>query len=621
MDIALSRPDNTDAMYSNLLYFLTAIFLFSMNSPPEHPLLPAWGAAVWFVLSLIGYGRLAQLLYKNAEHRASSGYFLAEKRASFLALFFFAQVIYLCDPKYYLAGMEWAQAMPAAVNIVGLLLFFLLLALMWRAGKPHYQRIFGGKHSTASFTLLNIKTNLPIILPWVVISIGSDLVTLLPWPGLHTLLASAWGDFLLYILFLFFVLMIFPPLVRRLWGCVSLPDGVLRDQLIAFCGRQNFKAELYLWPLYEGQALTAGVMGLVPGLRYVLITPALIEALTLEELEAVMAHEIGHVKKGHLLLYLLLIAGFSVVVGLYAEPFTWFLLSKDFFYAFLRAGGFSPEAMLVAFATLPVLALMLLYFRYLFGYFIRNFERQADLHVFSVIGNSYGLVSAFEKIALLSGNSRDQPSWHHFGIGERVAYLDKCEQDPREQGRHQRKVWLSLAAYLLVLAMASVLAWQVPVERLAAQYEEKYIEAVLWRKVEQEADKGLWLQLAGDLMQHKKMEKKALDAYEKGLAFAPVSPELLNNLAWLLLTAADHQLRDPQRALILARSATASKPLGSFLDTLATAYWANGLIVEAVAAEHQAMLVDPAGRDYYQQQVTRFQSLHYRQEGHSDDKK
>jgi Zn-dependent protease with chaperone function len=450
---------------------------------------------------------------------------------------------------------------------------------------------------------------------------GSDLVTLLPWPDLHALLATVWGDFLLYLLFLFFVLLIFPPVVRRLWGCVRLPDGVLRDQLIAFCGRQNFKAELYLWPLFEGQALTAGVMGLVPGLRYVLITPALIAALTLEELEAVMAHEIGHVKKGHLLLYLLLIAGFSLVVGLYAEPFTWFLLSRDFFYTFCHAVGVSPEAMLVACATLPVLALMLLYFRYLFGYFIRNFERQADLHVFSAIGNSHALVSAFEKIALMSGNSRDQPSWHHFGIGERVAYLEKCERDPREQGRHQRKVWLSLAAYLLALAMASVLAWQAPVERLAAQYEEKYIEAVLWRKVEQEADKGLWLQLAGDLMQHKKMEKKALDAYEKGLAFAPVSPDLLNNLAWLLLTAADHGLRDPERALILARSATAAKPLGSFLDTLATAYWANGLTVEAVAAEHQAMLVDPAGRDYYQQQVTRFQSLQYRQEGHSDDKK
>lgn len=122
-------------------------------------------------------------------------------------------------------------------------------------------------------------------------------------------------------------------------------------------------------------------------------------------------------------------------------------------------------------------------------------------------------------------------------------------------------------------------------------------------------------------MQHKKMEKKALDAYEKGLAFAPVSPELLNNLAWLLLTAADHQLRDPQRALTLARSATESKPLGTFLDTLATAYWANGLIVEAVAVEHQAMLVDPAERDYYRQQIARFQSLHYRQEGQSDDKK
>jgi predicted Zn-dependent protease len=214
----------------------------------------------------------------------------------------------------------------------------------------------------------------------------------------------------------------------------------------------------------------------------------------------------------------------------------------------------------------------------------------------------------------MSGNSRDQPSWHHFGIGERVAYLEKCALDPQERGRHQRKVKISLTIYLLMLAAALIWAQYLPLERLSRQYQEKYLEAVLLQKVAQEPDKALWLQMAGDLMQHKKMEKEALAAYERALTFEPDSPGLMNNLAWLLLTSVDPQLRDPLRALILARRVAGMRPLGSFLDTLGLACWANGFIDEAVAAEQDAVLADPAGRGYYQQQIDRFLRISYQQE-------
>ncbi len=607
-------------MYNNLLYFLTAIFFFSMSTVPEAPLLPTWASGTLFVLSLLSYERLVRFIHAKVDSRSSAGYFRAERKTSILAIGFFGLTTQVCGFKYYLAFLSWGKALPSLVNIAGLLLFFLYLSLMWWAAQSNYQRVFGRWYSPSAFVASNIKVNLPIVLPWVLLSLCYDLVAYIPWPALHDLLLSAWGDFLFYVLFLFFVLLMFPPLVRRLWGCTRMPVGPLRDYLLAFCARQKFACELYLWPLFEGRALTAGVMGLVPGLRYVLITPGLLDVLTLGELEAVMAHEIGHVKKKHLLLYLLLIAGFSLVVGLYTEPLTFFLLSRDLLYS-RRWSGLSPEAMLVVGGTLPLLVVMLLYFRYLFGYFIRNFERQADLHVFSAIdshhGNNYGshaLISALEKIALMSGNTRDQPSWHHFGIGERVAYLEKCAHDPQERGRHQRKVGLSLVVYLLVLAALSVWAQYLPVESLSRQYKEKYLEVVLKQKVEQEPDKALWLQRAGDLMQHKKMEKKALAAYERALTFEPVGLELMNNLAWLLLTSTDPQLRDPQRALILARRAAEIKPLGSFLDTLGLAWWTNGFLDEAVAAEQDAALADPAGQGYYQQQIDRFRHTSYQQE-------
>jgi tetratricopeptide (TPR) repeat protein len=400
-------------------------------------------------------------------------------------------------------------------------------------------------------------------------------------------------------------------MVRKLWGCKKLPDGYLKRHLEAFCAKQNFTADFYLWPLFEGQMLTAGVMGIVPGLRYILITPALIETMSRAELEAVMAHEIGHVKKYHMLLYVFLIAGFSLLVGVLAEPFIYMFLSLDFLNRLMATSGISVEMMLVLVGAVPLLVFMLVYFRFIFGYFIRNFERQADLFSLQTIGDGNALVSAFEKIAVLGGNIRNQHNWHHFGIGERIDCLKHAEREPDRIGRHNRKVRYSLLAYAAILLFTVVLVRQIPTEALAQRYQENFLEAVLLQKVKQEPDRALWQRLIGDLMLTRKMEDKALAAYQKAYSLEPVNPEIMNNLAWLLLTSDNLDLRDPLKALTLARVAATFQPKGHVLDTLATAYWANGLVAEAVRTEKQAAAVDTAQKRYYMAQIGKFTSLTY----------
>ncbi len=593
-------------IYTNLLIFLVAIFLFSMDTVADTTLLPGWSALLAFVLLIAGFDRTVRYFFRDPDASTSAGYFKIEKKLTIIALFFFLATLYLCDAKYYLAILSFGNRLPAFVNIAGLSLFLLYLSLMWRVGRVDYGRVFGRSYTAVDFVVVNIKVNLPIVLPWVILSLLYDLAGLVPSQTLHALLASEWGDLVFFVLFLFFVLLFFPPLVRRLWGCSELPDGALKLHLTAFCQNQGFTAGLYLWPLFEGQALTAGVMGIVPGLRYILLTPAIIETMSLVELEAVMAHEIGHVKKGHLLLYTLLIGGFSIFAAMMAEPLIYLFLSRESFYAVMAKGHISPETALTLVGAVPLLLFMIIYFRFIFGYFIRNFERQADMHVFSVMGSSHSLISAFEKIALLSGNIRDQPSWHHFGIGERVDCLEKCERNPQFIRRHDKKVRLSLLAYVLVLLMAIGLVRQIPTEQLSRQYEERYAEAVLLEKARQEPEKALWQRLLGDLMINKKMERRALEAYEKAYGLEPTNPEIMNNIAWLLLTSSDRTLRDPMKALNLARTAATVEPRGYILDTLAMANWANGFIEEAVMSEKQAIFVDPGQRKYYQRQIERF---------------
>lgn len=594
-------------LYNNLLYFLVAIFVFSTNTPPDQPEIPPLWAFAALVVTTWGFARVARRMFAG-EPAGSAGYFAAEKKLSLLAVLVFMGFVYLLDLKYYLNPLSLRGRLPVLADIAGLGCFFLLLAIIWAAARPRYQSLFQRTYTTVAFVRLNIRANLPIVLPWLLLSLVFDSLQLLPFPGLVKLLRSPWGDLTLFVLFLFFLTLAFPPLVRFLWGCTPLPPGPMREQLVKFCRAQGFSSDIYSWPFFEGQVLTAGIMGIIPKLRYLLITPALLESLTADELDSVLAHEIGHVKHLHLVLYIVLFLGFSLLAGALAEPLPHFILSNDFFYRLLPLMPIAPENLLGVLATAPLLLLMLVYFRFIFGYFIRNFERQADLYVFKALGTSQPLITSFEKISSLSGGNREEKNWHHFGIGERIDFLQQCEQDRTRITRQDRKVHLSLVLYFVGVGLLLLALHQVDVSKISAGYETKYAEAVLLQKVRQEPGNSLWLIFLGDFLQSRKLEKKAVDAYEKALLLSPMNAEVNNNLAWLLLTAQDKTLRNPERALTLARTAVLLKERGYVLDTLATAYWANGLAEEALTAEIKAVRLDPENRAYYQAQLDKFRS-------------
>ena len=573
-------------MYNNLIYFLVAIFSFSMDSATREPLLLGWQSWLMFFGLVVGFSQGARFLFNKPVAYTAGGYFKTEKFLSVAALGVFIATIYLCDAKYYLTALPVGKDLPSLVNVVGLMLFVVFLALMWGAGRKNYQHVFGRKHSARSFIFSNIKANLPIVLPWIVLSLLYDIVHLLPFSGVQQLFDSQWGDIAFFSLFLCFILLLFPPVVRRLWGCVKLPPGYLKDHLDTFCAKQGFSTDFYLWPLFEGRVLTAGVVGIVPGLRYILITPALLETMSQTELDAVMAHEIGHVKKRHLLLYVALIVGFSLLVGQVVEPVLRILLSFDFVREMIVDYGFASQSGIVFISSLPILVFMVIYFRFIFGYFIRNFERQADLYTLSVMGDCTAMVSAFEKIADVGGADRDKPNWHHFGIGERIDCLELANREPERVERQNKKVRYSLLLYFVLVVSAGFLVHQIPPEMFGQYHVE-------------------------NLGVSKEREIAVLLAYERAIMVEPGHPEINNNLAWLLLTSKDHSLRDPARALILAKRAVQRQASGVVLDTLATALWANGMVEDAILVETEAIDLDDGNELYYKRQLEVFRSQTY----------
>lgn len=596
-------------IYNNLIYLIVVIFILSTNSVPDTPqlspgitflLFAAKGLFFWFLIRL-GYGRKGVAKV--------SDYFKAEQKFSILAIGSVAVDVYVLDCQYYFAGLPFTDNLPILVSLGGILLFFSYLCLVWAGARESYSTVFGRSYSTGAFLWSNILNNIPIILPWLLLSLLFDLLLLLPFPTVSDFLKSSWGEPLFFLTFFVLLAVSFPEIIVRLWKCRPLPDGPVRDHIENFCRRHKLRyANVMLWPLFEGQAVTAGIMGLVRRFRYLLITPALLNNLTRLEVDAVMAHEIGHVKRYHLQLYVFILLGFSLIAQLGSYLFMYLLLKSSIFYSFAKMLGKQTDSVLIFLSTLALLIFLIVYFRFVFGFFMRNFERQADIHALTSLGGSGPIVSALEKVAWLSGNIRDLPSWHHFGIGQRVDFLHGCESDPEQIVKHHRKVYGTLFLYLAVLCVVSFSLWKMPSDLLARAPLEHLAKLYSQKTVEEPAN-PLWFQLLGDLQQGRKQYSGAVDAYERALTLAPDHPDILNNLAWVLLTAEDEKVLNPVRALMLARTAATLKPSAYILDTLATAYFANGFTENAIRVGKEAVAAaDPDRQHYYLQQLEKYSS-------------
>jgi len=96
--------------------------------------------------------------------------------------------------------------------------------------------------------------------------------------------------------------------------------------------------------------------------------------------------------------------------------------------------------------------------------------------------------------------------------------------------------------------------------------------------------------------------EQAKACYQKFMEEHPDSEWVLNNLAWLDVTAQNPALRDPAKGLEYAKKAVSiSKERNAmYLDTLAEAYFVNGQVDEAFQAEEKAAALDPSNSNYKQ---------------------
>jgi tetratricopeptide (TPR) repeat protein len=268
--------------------------------------------------------------------------------------------------------------------------------------------------------------------------------------------------------------------------------------------------------------------------------------------------------------------------------------------------GLDQATVLPAIFSLVIILAFLFYFRFIFGYFMRNFERQADIFVFDLLGTAAPLISTLEKIALTSGEPADKPNWHHFSIQERIDYLKGCHSDPSWIRRHHAKVRRGILAYLLIIFLLGTAGFQLSFGEAGTRLDNHIYEKIILQEISRTPENADLHVLLGDFYYGREKHHLASRAYEQAISLSESHSRALNNLAWLYATTQQPGLNDPARALELAERAVSIEQASHILDTLAECYFVNGMISDAIRAEQEALDLAADNLQYYEAQLRRF---------------
>jgi len=605
-------------IYKNFLYFIIAVAIFITAPGTPNELFPVFQdiliiPVLIFLFSLHIRNSFLRLKKKHQEDEMypdvfRSGYLRITNLSMIKAIIIFTLEIYIFDLKVIVMSVFRLGGITFAGDIIVLSIFILHFAIIWYWGYKTAGGIVYLSESAGKFISDNIKFNLAIVIPWLILTLGTDVLKLLNIAWITKNSSSPLFQLMFFALFLLIFLIIGPLLIIKLWDCKPLKEGELRDKILEFTEKEgiSFK-EILSWNSLSKSLMTAGVLGYFPFFRYLLITPELMKILSTEEIIAVVSHETGHVRRKHILYYLLLFVGFAVISSGLMNIIYLMILSSPLGINLITGQadilGISPFHFLAG--TFSIM-MFILYFRFVFGYFMRNFEREADIYCFDSGIDPDQLVSSFEK---LEGGIKEKrgSNWHHFSIGERIEFLEKCKNDRSEIAIHKKKVKKSVLGYVAILMTILVLTMNPLIRTFNEGMERKVVIRALERGIEKTSDDHRLYSAAAALYHEMKNWEKAKNYYEKSLTIKYDQPETLNNLAWLLITCEDESFRERRRGLRMAKEAAAMKAEAHIYDTLAEAFLINEKYEEAVEASKAALKLSGGDIEYFKDQLMKMQ--------------
>jgi STE24 endopeptidase len=281
--------------------------------------------------------------------------------------------------------------------------------------------------------------------------------------------------------FLFFILI--PVLMRILLRWKTMPDGPRRERFETTLKRMKISYANVLVMPTQGLMSNAFVIGLVPWTRYFVFTDAILDGMDDREIDAVLGHEIGHVRYVHMPLYLCFL-----MLSIFALSACLAMLAVA-----LRANGppWLQPWLNSTTMSFGLLICMGFYLFLVFGWLSRACERQADLFGAQAVScldphcdahntatrlneanlcptGLRSMALALERVGLLNGLDSVSTSkslrkrlwswlksWQHGPLNARISYLYRVIERPMLAAQHHRKVRRMFAMLLVVLTLVS----------------------------------------------------------------------------------------------------------------------------------------------------------------------
>jgi len=371
---------------------------------------PELGIGALVFLAVVPLGELSVLQARRRKRRGARSDTPAWPlvMAALPAVSYAASAILFGLPRIvFILGIEnWVL-----VDELLLLLPYPLATALGRLYKHRRARVFVPRRTWRQARmemLLGFRGELALAVPLLLFILAGDLMSLKE-GFLESLYESPALFYGFILLCLAAMVTVYPPLLKVLWRLEPLSRTSRAGRgLFAFLEAQRFEARNILVWNTGGLMINAAILGFIPRLRYILVTDTMLRTFRPEELKAVLAHEIGHGKRRHTLIFVIMSLAFIAVMALIEggiDPFA----------------GVEDELLAAALLYLPGLAL---YTGLVFGYLSRRFEVEADVFAARALGDPALFMRTLDRLGSLNARTRRRRTWRHFSLDRRIAILE-----------------------------------------------------------------------------------------------------------------------------------------------------------------------------------------------------
>lgn len=287
-----------------------------------------------------------------------------------------------------LGGGVWAQA--AALYLIGIALQLPGLPFDY-ARQFKLEERFGFNRSTLRLWVADQVKGM-LVGALLLIPLAALLLAIVGWfPRWWWLIGYA-----VYFGFMLTLMVLYPRWILPLFNKLEpLPPGELRERLLKLAEKARFTAQNIL--VIDGSKRSSHANAYFSGFgkfRQIVLFDTLIDQLEHPELEAVLAHEIGHYRKGHIPKMLIISAatgllGFAAIAWLAQQP--WFLTG----FGFPADSGVAAVFLLFGIVS----GVVTFWFSPILSRLSRHHEYEADQFAREMVGGPDSLVAALRKLS------------------------------------------------------------------------------------------------------------------------------------------------------------------------------------------------------------------------------